>query len=456
MKNKNTITVKNPFTNEIICRLNQTDEKDISDIVLKGNTAFRQNKLLAIDRSNILSKVAELLGQQKDTFARSICRETGKPIRESRTEVERAITTITWSAQEALRIDGAIQSCDVTEQRVEKHAYIHRVPLGVIVAITPFNFPLNIPAHKIGPAIAAGNAVIIKPSPRAPLSTNQFVELFYEAGLPENLLNIAHGGPEIIKSLVSSEIQGVTFTGSTFAGKEISKWAAGKKITLELGGNDPVVVMDDADLELAAQTIISHRFGSSGQKCTSCKRAYIHNSIYDEMRGRLIRGISALNVGDPLNEETDIGPLIDLEAAKSIERKIKYAQKNGANLLCGGKRKNAFIFPTLIENLKSDDRLVLEETFGPVLPIFKFIDFQDVVPWVNSTPYGLQSSIFTNRMDHIQQAFKKFDVGALVVNDGPGFRIESLPFGGVKASGIGREGIRYAINEFTIIKTLIL
>jgi len=214
--------------------------------------------------------------------------------------------------------------------------------------------------------------------------------------------------------------------------------------------------MDDADLELAAQTIISHRFGSSGQKCTSCKRAYIHNSIYEEMRERLIRGISALNVGDPLNEETDIGPLIDLEAAKSIERKIKYAQKNGANLLCGGKRKNAFIFPTLIENLKSDDRLVLEETFGPVLPIFKFIDFQDVVPWVNSTPYGLQSSIFTNRMDHIQQAFKKFDVGALVVNDGPGFRIESLPFGGVKASGIGREGIRYAINEFTIIKTLIL
>ncbi len=450
------IKVINPYNSELIGEIEQTSENEVNSLIDKATSSFKNRALPAIDRHNILKKAAELLEGKKEEFAISVCRETGKPIRECRIEVARACTSLTWSAQEALRIDGLIQSCDVTEKHSLKKAYIHRVPLGVIAAITPFNFPLNIPSHKIGPALAAGNAVIIKASPRAPMSTAGLVGLFLQAGLPEGLLQIVNGGSEVAEKLVSGDVQAVSFTGSSRAGSEIAKWAAGKKVVLELGGNDPIVVMDDADLESAAQTIVSHRFSFSGQRCTSCKRVFIHQSVYEDLKSNLIKLIAQLRVGDPLDEGTDIGPLIDDEAADNIQQKIKAAVKNGAVVITGGTREKRFIYPVLIENVKQDDPLVQQETFGPVLPIAKFNDFQEAIELVNSTPYGLQSAIFTNRMDIIKKAFQEFEVGALIVNGGTGFRVESLPFGGVKESGFGREGIRYAINEFSTLKTLIM
>jgi acyl-CoA reductase-like NAD-dependent aldehyde dehydrogenase len=455
-KRTKVIQVENPYNHKIIGEVEKTAMEDVPAFIETAEISFKNDKSQAIDRHNVLNWASILIEKEKEELARSICSETGKPIKESRIEVDRARTTMAWSAQEALRIDGIINPCDVTEHHLLKKAYVHRVPLGIVLAVTPFNFPLNIPAHKIGPALAAGNAVIIKPSPKSPLSTSRFVELINQAGLPGGLLQIVHGGAEVIQQLASGPVNAVSFTGSTDAGNELAKWAAGKKLTLELGGNDPAVVMDDADLDSAAHTIIGHRFSFSGQRCTSCKRVFIHQAVYEEMRHKLINRISKLIVGDPGNEDTDIGPLIDEKAAEKISRKIEAAVKNGAVLTAGGKKDGNFIYPALIENLKSDSPLLQEETFGPVLPIVKFNTFQEAVQLVNSTRYGLQSAIFTNKMDIIQKAFQEFEAGALIVNEGTGLRVESIPFGGVKASGIGREGIRYAINEFTTFKTLIM
>ena len=330
------------------------------------------------------------------------------------------------------------------------------MPLGVIAAVTPFNFPLNIPSHKIGPALASGNALILKPSPRSPLSTGELVQLFFQAGLPRDLLQVVQGGPEISRDLVEGPVNAVSFTGSSASGQEVGRWAAGKKITMELGGSDPVVVMQDADLDAAAQAITSHRFGSSGQRCTSSKRALIHEAVYDEMKRLLAARVSRLKTGDPRDENTDIGPLIDEETAEQLSQHLTSAVKLGAVIVTGGRREGNLFFPTVIEKVPHGHPLVREEILGPVLPLVKFTDFDEAVKLVNSTPYGLQSAIFTNNLDLIKKAFEEFETGALVVNEGTGLRVEPIPFGGVKASGIGREGIRYAMEEFTTLKTLIL
>ncbi len=450
------IKVRNPYNNELIGEVYETTREDLPALFARASAAFRNDTSLSYDRFTILNETAGLLARKKDEFAELVCRETGKPIRETRIEVDRAVTTLSWSAQEALRIEGIVQPCDVTGQRLAKTAYIHRVPLGLIAAVTPFNFPLNIPAHKVGPALASGNAVILKPSPRAPLATGELVKLFYQAGLPEDLLQVVQGGTDITRELVQGPINAVSFTGSTSAGREVSKWAFGKKMILELGGSDAVVVMDDANLEAAAEILTNHRFGSSGQRCTSSKRAFIHQSIYSEMKSLLIARISRLKTGDPMNEDTDIGPLIAKSCAENLARKIEGAVKKGAVVLTGGRKEGNFLFPTLIENVPPGDPLVCEETMGPVLPLMKFMDFSEAAEQVNNTAFGLQSSLFTNRMDIIQEAFRVFEVGALIVNDGTGFRVESLPFGGVKASGTGREGVRYAIEEYTTLKTLVI
>lgn len=456
MSRNRLIRIHNPYSGELEGEIESTPMESIPDIVSEASEAFRDNQLTAFDRYSILAGAAKRLTDQKEEWAVSICRETGKPIRESRTEVDRAVTTLEISAQEALRVEGHIQACDVTDKRIAGNAYVHRVPIGVILAVTPFNFPLNIPAHKIGPALAAGNTVILKPSPRAPLASSRFASLFHQAGLPENLLQVVNGESRVTKALAQSEVSAVSFTGSSSTGGEIARWSAGKKLILELGGNDAAIVMEDADLEKAASAIVAHRFGSSGQRCTACKRVFIHQSVYQATREILVCLVSRLRAGDPMDETTDVGPLIDDKSAEEICRKIEESIIRGANVILGGERNGRFIKPALIENISHEDPLVHEETFGPVLPLVPFGDLDHAIRMVNSTRYGLQSAIFTNRIDAVRKAFREIEAGALIVNDGPGFRIESLPFGGVKRSGFGREGVRYAIEEFTTLKTLVM
>jgi acyl-CoA reductase-like NAD-dependent aldehyde dehydrogenase len=455
MNRKNDIEIRNPYNNESLGFVSTSTNDEITAAIKASHKAFLEKSLPSIDRHDILSKTAELLKEKKSEFAELITRETGKPIKDSRFEVDRACMTLSWCAQEALRIDGIIQHCDVTPQRLDKNAHVHRVPLGIVAAITPFNFPLNIPAHKAGPALAAGNSVIIKPSLKTPLSTTKFIELFYEAGLDRDLLQVLNGGAEVVENLVRGNIQAVTFTGSTAVGKQICAWAAGKKIMMELGGNDPIVVMDDADIDKAVTAIITHRFSFSGQRCTSCKRAIIHELVYETVKHKLIERILKLKIGDPLDQETDISKLIDEGAADMLMQRLDAARNNGAHVLCGGRREKNLVYPTLVENVDSGDELYWEENFGPILNIAKFSNFEEAVSLVNSTPYGLQAGIFTNNIEILKSAFKKFDVGTLVHNDGPGLRIEPIPFGGVKSSGIGREGIRHAIDEMTTLKTLV-
>lgn len=450
------IEVRNPYNGQVICSVTSAGPRDVQQAIARAREAFGKDQSLPVDRRDMLFQTWKLLRQRRDEFAEMITTETGKPIRESRVEVDRACTTIRWSAEESLRLDGTIHHCGVTEQRLQRQAHVVHVPMGIVAAVVPFNFPLNIPAHKIGPALAAGNAVIVKPSPKAPLANERFVDLFHEGGVPDGMLQVLHGGAEVVEHLARGDVNVMSFTGSTRAGRQVAQWAAGKKVVMELGGNDPIVVMDDADLDLAARAIIAHRFGSSGQRCTSCKRAFLHIDVYEQIKQRLLEGVKSLVVGDPLDEATEVGPLIDEDAAKHVISKLDAAVKNGAKVLYGGTREGAIVTPTLVEGVDPGDALIQEETFGPVLPIVPFEDFDRLVEMVNSTPYGLQSGIFTNRMDVIQEAFRRFQVGAVIVNDGPGLRVEPIPFGGVKASGLGREGIRYAMEEFSTLKTLVM
>jgi len=450
------IDVLNPYSGARVGSVSPAGETEIDATVRRARSAVDRDDSLPVDRRDFLAKGGELLRGRTEELAQLVTRETGKPIGESRVEVERACTTLTWSAEESLRLEGTIHECGVTPQRLRQRAYVLRVPLGIVAAVTPFNFPLNIPAHKIGPALAAGNAVIVKPSPKAPLATQELVGLLHEAGVPEGMLQLVHGGPGVVERLARAEIDALTFTGSTQVGRRIATWAAGKKVVMELGGNDPIVVMEDANLERAAAAVLTHRFGSSGQRCTSCKRAFFHVSVYGEMRQRLLDGVAHLVVGDPMDESTDVGPLIDEEAAERVLSRLESAVLRGARVLCGGTREGAIIAPTVVEGVRPDDVLFREETFGPVLPIVSFSTFDEAVDLVNATPYGLQAGIFSDSMTTILDAFRRFEVGAVIVNDGPGFRVESIPFGGVKASGIGREGIRYSIEEFTTLKSLVM
>ncbi|MBI2374284.1 MAG: aldehyde dehydrogenase [Deltaproteobacteria bacterium] len=446
----------NPANGELVGTVPAASHDDVRDAVKVARSAFRGDATLAFDRHRILMRATQLLEARAEEFARLVCRETAKPIRDCRVEVARAGSTLRFSAEESLRIDGILQPCDVTSQRLERWAHVRRVPVGIVVAITPFNFPLNIPAHKVAPALAAGNAVIIKPSPKSPVATARFIELLHEAGVPRPMLQILHGGADVVESLARSNVDAVSFTGSSFVGPQVASWSAGKKTVMELGGNGAVVVMDDANVEAAASTIVSHAFGSAGQRCTACKRAVIHRSVYDEAKKLILEKTSRLVLGDPIDERTDVGPLIDEEATERVMKKIDFARDQGVRVLCGGALSGKIVQPTIFEGVAREDRLWLEETFGPVLPMVAFDRFEEAIELVNSTPFGLQTGLFTNRMDVIRRAAKELEVGTVIVNDGCGLRVEPIPFNGVKASGTGQEGIRWAIGEFTHLKTLVM
>jgi len=428
----------------------------VQDSVNRARLGFRADTRLPVDRHAFLDAAATALLDRKEELARLLAEEVKKPIREARVEVERASITLHWSAEEALRLEGTIHAGGITSQRVAARAYVTPIPLGVVAAITPFNFPFNIPVHKLGPALAAGNAVVLKPSPKAERSAEKLVDLLHRAGVPDDLLVLVEGDVDVVEALSTAEVDAITFTGSTAAGHNIARWGAGKKILLELGGNDPVVVMEDADLDRAAATIVSHRFGYAGQRCTACKRVYVQEPVYERLRGKVLEAVSRLVVGDPLDEKTDVGPVINEAAAETLEAKLASAVASGAWVLCGGHRSGAFFEPTVVENVAPGEALCREETFGPILPLFRFQSFDEVVSLVNGTPYGLQAGIFTNRLDLVREAFRQFDVGTLAVNDGPALRVEPIPFGGVKASGHGREGVRYAVRELMTLKTLLL
>ncbi len=453
-----TYDVINPYNAEPIGTFEYTSEADVqAKLALLQEGKAVLSALSAHAKSEILTRLAEALDARREEFASLITREIGKTICDSRTEMERASNTIRCAANEVRSVRGEVLDSDAYPPQRSKWGIVHRRPLGVLLAITPFNFPINLSVHKIGPAFAAGCPILFKPSPQNTLSGKLLTELCHEAGMPQQAIQYCMPDiPDITKIVGGDQVQLISFTGGVPASRAIARNAAGKKLLFELGGNDPLIVMSDGDVDLAVKTTINQRFGTAGQRCTAAKRVFVHDSVYEEYRDKLVAATKALVVGDPTNEATFVGPVVNEQAARQVEERVLAAIAAGATLLAGGSREGTLVEPTVLENVSPKSELVADETFGPVVPLFRFTDLDDAITVINGTGFGLQSGVNTNNVSTIRKLFDELEVGALAVNDGPGFRAEHFPFGGIGNSGLGREGVRYAMEEMTFLKTLIM
>lgn len=446
------IEVRDPQNNEIIATVPSATKEDVLHAIEEAKEGVNVAASLSVhERISILKKAAQLMEERINEFAVTIAKEGSKTIREATNEVKRAIETITISAEEARRINGETISFDQRPGSENRVGYYYRFPIGLIVAITPFNDPLNLVAHKVGPAIASGNAIIVKPATVTPLSAIKLAEIFEEAGLPKKVLTVVTGrGSEIGDVLTSHEaIRMVSFTGGLEAGMNISKQAGIKKLGMELGSNSPAIVLKDADLSLAVESCVSGAFSAAGQNCIGVQRIYIEEDIYDNFKAQFVARTMEYNTGDKLSPITDMGPLISEKEAIRIEKWVNEAVEKGAALLSGGNRNGAFYDPTILENVPENCTIAFEEVFGPVVMLYSVSNLEEGVELANHASYGLQAGIFTRNLEHAFTAIHKLNVGGIMVNDSSDYRIDAMPFGGVKHSGLGREGIRYAIEEMT-------
>lgn len=418
-----------------------------------------KNPLSRHERATILRKAAALLAERREEFARLITRETGLCLRESRYETGRSSDVLEFAAMEALRDDGQIYSCDISPMGKARKIFTTRYPVSLIAAITPFNHPLNQVAHKLAPAIAAGAAVILKPSERTPLTALKFAEVLYEAGLPGWMLSMFVGPvDEIINPMIEDErTEVVTFTGSVEIGKAIAKRAGYKKLCLELGGNSPLIVLADADLDLAAKLACEGSFRNSGQRCTAVKRILVVEEIRDAFTEKFVALAKTYISGDPEDEATLVGTVITEDSAKLLEKRVHDAVAMGAKVLLGGGRKGALLEPTILTDVPREAEVVDEESFGPLAPIVTIKDLDDAISYYNSGRFGLSSAVVTNDLAAAMKAAKELKTGTTNINEVPGYRLEHTPFGGVRDSGLGiKEGVTESIKFFSHVKTFSL
>jgi acyl-CoA reductase-like NAD-dependent aldehyde dehydrogenase len=453
----NSYKIINPFTNKILSEITYTTQDEALrsiEKLIKGKKL--QQAMVPFERAHILEKLASLLNRDRQQLAELITQEMGKTIKDSFVEIDRAVATIQLSAQEAIRINGEVLHTDAFPPKRDRRGMVEYFPLGIVLAITPFNFPINLSAHKIGPAFAAGNTILFKPGPQNFLSGKRLTELCYEAGMSEEIFQLINPDIPVMSEITRHPaINCISFTGGVVAAKAIAKNAGIKKLLFELGGNDPLILLPDGNIELAIKTAINQRFGTAGQRCTASKKLFIHADIYEEFKNQLIKESSTLIIGDPMKEETFIGPVVNAKAADVIMLRLEDAVKAGAKVLLGNKREGNIIHPTILEEVSSECELIKEETFGPVMPLIKFSHIDEVIAQLKDSSFGLQAGVFTDNLPIIKKLFRELEVGALAVNDGPGFRVEHFPFGGMKDSGLGREGVSYAIREMMTTKTLI-
>jgi aldehyde dehydrogenase (NAD+) len=457
LRSVNVLTVRNPYTGQTAGTVALATRAD-TDAAIEAAVGFRDTPT-RWQRFEILDRARQLLEARREEFARGITAESGLCIRETRYEAGRSLDVLRFAAMEALRDDGQVFACDVSPQGKARKIFTLREPLRCAVCITPFNHPLNQVAHKLAPAIAAGTPVILKPSEKTPLTAIRFTELLYEAGLPTPMLSVLLGDTkEVAEPLVQdSQVDLVAFTGSVAVGKRIAATAGYKKLVLELGGNDPLIVLDDADLDLAVHLAAEGSFRNSGQRCTAVKRILVHQRIAEGFTLRLVEKTREYVCGDPMDEATRVGTVIDEQSAMHLETVVKEAVAAGAKVLIGGGRKGALLEPTVIANVPRDCRMVTCESFGPLAPIITVKDLDDAIAVANSTAYGLSSGVVTRSLENAMKAVKQLRCGTVNINEVPGFRIESSPFGGVKDSGLGvKEGVIEAIKCFSFVKTFSL
>ncbi len=448
------IDVFNPYTSRVVGTVPQGSAGDVRR-AFEIAAGYRA-RLTRYERQQILHRVAERLVAEKETISDLITAECGLSKKDSLYEVGRAFDVFSLAAQLCILDDGEIFSCDLTPHGKQRKIFTLREPLRAISAITPFNHPLNMVAHKIAPAIATNNCMVVKPTELTPLTALKLADIVYEAGLPPQMLSVVTGLPEAVgDEMITNElIDLITFTGGVPVGKLIAARAGYKRTVLELGGNDPLIVMEDADLEKAADLAVAGATKNSGQRCTAVKRILAVDAIADDLVPLLVERARALVCGDPMDPETDVGTVITEKAAMLFERRVEDAVAHGAERLYGDERRGALFPPTVVDRVPYDCELVREETFGPVIPVIRCKDIDDVIRVSNSTAFGLSSGVCTNRLDYITRFIDELAVGTVNVWEVPGYRIEMSPFGGIKDSGLGyKEGVLEAMKSYTNVKT---
>jgi putative phosphonoacetaldehyde dehydrogenase len=451
-----TLDVVNPYTNEIVGTVPAARPEHVRDAFARAR-AFKP-KLTRYERQQILQRTAEILRDRKEDFARLITAESGLCWKDSLYEASRAYDVWSFAAQLTINDDGEIYSCDISPNGKSRKIYTMRTPLlGVISAITPFNHPLNMVSHKLAPAIATNNRLVLKPTELTPLTALALADVLYEAGLPPEMLSVVTGNPSTMGDAMITDPDAdlITFTGSVRVGKYIAEKAGYRRIVLELGGNDPLIVMEDADLDKAADLAVQGATKNSGQRCTAVKRILVVESVADAFVEKVLPRAKALKCGDPMDPATDVGTVINERSAALFQKRVEEAVGQGAGLLHGNDRRGALYPPTVIDRVPHDCELVREETFGPVIPILRVPDDIDSVIRVsNGTAYGLSSGVCTNRLDYITRFVSELEVGTVNVWEVPGYRIEMSPFGGIKDSGLGyKEGVVEAMKSFTNVRT---
>jgi glyceraldehyde-3-phosphate dehydrogenase (NADP+) len=452
------VEIRSPYDGTPLATVFQGTAVHAERAIQSAVQAFGSTRRLpAFERQRVLRSIAQYISSHKEEFARTMAQEAGKPLKAARTEVERAVFTFTVAAEETTRIPGEYLSLDWQQFTSGRWGIVRRFPLGPIAGITPFNFPLNLVAHKVAPAIAAGCPIILKPAPQTPLTAFLLAEAVEQAGLPDGAFNVLPLSNEDAGLLISDDrIKMISFTGSAPVGWEIKRRAGKKKVVLELGGNAGVIVHGDADLAWAAERCVTGGFSYAGQTCISVQRILVERPAFKKFTDLLLAGVSRLQVGDPVDESTDLGPLIRESDAVRASDWVQEAVQDGATLLCGGKRHGSVLEPTVLTGTRPDMKVNCQEIFAPVVTIESYDDFGAALRRINESPYGLQAGVFTRDANRIFQAYDELEVGGVIAGDVPSFRIDHMPYGGVKDSGLGREGLRYAIEEMTEPKLLVM
>ncbi len=450
--------VSSPYDQSVLAVISEAGRDDVETAIESATQAFQVTRRMSSQqRATVLHKIVDGMKARREEFARTICQEAAKPIRIAKLEVERAINTFEVAAEESTRIYGEYLPLDMLEGTAGRWGLLRRVPLGPVFAITPFNFPLNLVAHKVAPAIASGCPIILKPAPQTPISSFLLAEIVTEAGWPDGALAVMPLSNEDAALLVSDDrIKLLTFTGSAAVGWKLKNAAGKKRVTLELGGNAAVIVHSDADLAYAAHRCVAGGFSYAGQTCISVQRIFVHEPAFKKFTELLLEGVRKLKCGDPAQESTDVPPLIREKDAERVAEWVHEAVQAGAKLLIGGGRKGAMVEPTVLTGTDPNMRVNTQEVFGPVVTVEPYETFDEALRMTNNTRYGLQAGLMTRDAVLIQTAFDELDVGALIVGDVPSFRVDQMPYGGVKDSGIGREGLRYSIEDMTERKLMVM
>ena len=452
------LEVKFPYDGTVVGAVSMATADDMEDAMARAAAGFEiTRKLPSYRRSEILQNMRRLMRERFDDIVEAMILEGGKNRKTAVGETSRALQTIAVSAEEARRLGGEIFSIDWTPAGENRQGFTRRAAIGAVLGITPFNYPVNLACHKIGPAIAAGNPIIIKPAEKTPLSSVILAEIVLEAGYPPQAFSLLNAwGPDIEMMVTDPRIAMISFTGSAAVGWMLKSKAGQKKVVLELGGNAGVIVHQDADLNLAASEAASGGFANAGQNCISVQRLLIQRGVFEEFTDLFVSRVKALKVGDPRHADTDVGPMITLRDAERAEAWVAEAQKAGAAVLHGGSRSGVMFQPTVMTDTAPEMKVNCEEVFAPVVTVSRYDAWDDAVAVINDTPYGLQAGVFTKDVKRIMDAWQRIDVGGLQVNSASTFRVDHMPYGGIKASGYGREGVKYAIEEMTELRLMVL